>query len=210
VTGTTKKPVADAPRRTVQSYDGALRQERAEETRERIITAGTELVHRESVRDWKTVTIRAVAVRAGVNERTVYRYFGNERGLRDALLQRIEQDSGIDVNGMQLGQIGQMAAKILGQVSQYPRDPRPQLVPTLEVAKERQQAALLEAVSASAEELPDELKRVVAAMLDVQWSVATYERLIENWQIDHDLAVRGVQWVLELIGDAIERSTSLP
>ena len=41
--------------------------------------AGSELVHRISVRDWKKLTVRAVAERAGVNERTVYRYFGSER-----------------------------------------------------------------------------------------------------------------------------------
>ena len=46
---------------------------------------GSELLHRTSVRDWKKLTVRAVADRAGVNERTVYRYFGSERGLRDAV-----------------------------------------------------------------------------------------------------------------------------
>jgi AcrR family transcriptional regulator len=52
-------------------YDGTLRRERAAETRERILDAGAELLHRSTVRDWKKLTVRAVAERAGVNERTI-------------------------------------------------------------------------------------------------------------------------------------------
>src|ERR1700722_20334088 len=140
------KSTSDVPERGARPYDSTLRKERAAETRERIMQAGSELLHHVSVRDWKKLTVRAVAEKAGVNERTVYRYFGNERGLRDALLQRNEEEAGIDLRGMQLGDIGQVTARILGHVAQYPRDPRPQLVPTLVDAKKRQQEALIGAV----------------------------------------------------------------
>jgi AcrR family transcriptional regulator len=191
------------PKQRGRSYDGTLRKERAAGTRERIIVAGSELLRNESVRDWKKLTVRAVAERAGVNERTVYRCFGNERGLRDALLQRNEEKAGIDLRGMQLGDIGKVTAKILGHVAQYPRDPRPSLVPTLADAKRRQQEALIGAVEASADRWTEQDKLVAAAMLDVQWSVATYERLVENWQLDHKQAVRGISWVLGLIEESI-------
>ncbi len=88
------------PRR--RHYDTSLRQKRAAETRERIVTAGVELLHGSSIRDWRPLTIRGVAERAGVNERTVYRYFGNERGLRDAVMQRLEEEAGIDLAGMRV------------------------------------------------------------------------------------------------------------
>src|ERR1700730_15204767 len=94
-----KKSAPDPPVRTGRSYDGTLRQERGAETRERILVAGSELLHGSSVRDWKKLTVRAVAERAGVNERTVYRYYGRERGLRDALMHRNEQEAGIDLAG---------------------------------------------------------------------------------------------------------------
>jgi AcrR family transcriptional regulator len=48
-------------------YDNTRRREQAEQTRERIVAAGADLVHESSIRDWRGVTIAAVAVRAGVN-----------------------------------------------------------------------------------------------------------------------------------------------
>jgi AcrR family transcriptional regulator len=194
---------SDQPEGGGRPYDSTLRKERAAETRERIMLAGSELLHHESVRDWKKLTVRAVAEKAGVNERTVYRYFGNERGLRDALLQRNEEDAGIDLHGMQLGDISKVTTKLLGHISQYPRDPMPPLVPTLVDAMQRQRAALINAVESNAKQWSREDQLVAAAMLDVLWSVASYERLVGNWQLDHELAVRGITWVLGLLEQAI-------
>ena len=92
-----------------RAYDRTLRREQAAGTRERILVSGSELLHGASVRDWKRLTVRAVAERAGVNERTVYRHFGNERGLRDAVMHRLEEEAGIDLEGMQLGDIAKVA-----------------------------------------------------------------------------------------------------
>ena len=86
-------------------YDSTLRRQRAAETRGRIIAAGSELLHGSSVRDWHGLTIRAVAERAGVNERTVYRHFANERALRDAVIHRLEQHAGVDLAQMQEGRL---------------------------------------------------------------------------------------------------------
>src|SRR5207302_3840377 len=93
----TRRSLAPTRRR----YDNTLRRERAGQTRDRIVGAGAELLHESSIRDWRALTIRAVADRAGVNERTVFRHFANERALRDAVMQRLEQQAGIDLT--QLG-----------------------------------------------------------------------------------------------------------
>lgn len=191
------------PTQTGRPYDGTLRRERAAETRERIIVAGTELLHRTSVRDWKKLTVRGVAERAGVNERTVYRYFGNEQGLRDAVMHRNEQEAGIDLAGMQLEDIAAVATQIFRHVAQYPREPRPLLDPTLIDAKLRQKEALLGAVAARAEQFSDEDQEVAAAMFDVLWSVASYERLVVDWEIDHERAIRGISWVIGLVAEAV-------
>ena len=92
--------------------------------------------------------MRAVAERAGVNERTVYRYFGSEQGLRDAVMHRNEQEAGIELAGMALEDIATVATQIFDHVSQYPREPRPPLDPTLIDANRRQKEALLGAVAA--------------------------------------------------------------
>lgn len=195
-------PTPDPPLRPGRPYDGTLRRERAAETRERILDAGSELIHRTAVRDWKKLTVRAVAERAGVNERTVYRYFGSERGLRDAVLHRNEQEAGIELDGMQLADIATVATQIFDHVAQYPREPRPPLDPTLAVAKDRQHDALLGAIATEAGWSDDE-RTVAAAVFDVLWSVATYERLVVDWEIDHERAVRGMAWVIGLVEEAV-------
>ena len=40
---------------------------------------------------------------------------------------------------------------------------------------------------------------LAAAMVDVLWSVATYERLTVNWQADLGQVIEGVSWVIGLI-----------
>jgi hypothetical protein len=44
---------------------------------------------------------------------------------------------------------------------------------------------------------------LAAAMLDVLWSVTSYERLVADWEIDPSEATRGVLWVMGLVEDAI-------
>ncbi|HXW38470.1 MAG TPA: helix-turn-helix domain-containing protein [Acidimicrobiales bacterium] len=191
---------ADPPRRP---YNGTRRRERAAETRDRIVTAGSELLMLNPVRDWRGLTVRAVAERANVNERTVYRYFGSERGLRDAVMQRQEEEAGIDLAGMALDDISEMAARIFDHVASYPIEPRPPLDPTLAQAQQRQREALLGAIAEQATGWTEDEQRVAAAMFDVLWSVASYERLVVDWQIDGGRAIEGITWVIELLEEAV-------
>ena len=119
------------PARTRRRYDGTLRRKLAAGTRERIVAAGSTLLHRSPIRDWRALTIRAVAERAGVNERTVYRHFANERGLHDAVMHRLEEEAGIHLARLRLEDVADAAARIFEHVSSYPREPRPPLDPTL-------------------------------------------------------------------------------
>ncbi len=184
-------------------YNGTLRRERAAETRDRIVTAGSELLHRSAVRDWQGLTIRAVAERAGVNERTVYRYFGNERGLRDAVMRHQEEDAGIDLAGMHLNDIADIAARIFDHVSSYPLEPRPALDPTLAEANQRQRDALIAAIAARTGRWSAADQMAAAAMFDVLWSVASYERVVVDWQIQPERAIRAITWVIRLVEEAV-------
>jgi AcrR family transcriptional regulator len=200
---TTESVHLTAPTTGRRSYDSTLRRQRAAETRERIIAAGSDLLHGSSVRDWHGLTIRAVAEKAGVNERTVYRHFVNEQGLRDAVMHGFEKEAGIDLRGMQLEDVADVTARIFAHVSSYPADPRQALDPTLLDAKQRQHEALLAAVAARAETWSRQDRTLVAAALDVLWSVASYERMVVDWQIDPGEATRGIGWVIGLIREAI-------
>jgi hypothetical protein len=40
-------------------------------------------------------------------------------------------------------------------------------------------------------------------MFDVLWSVAVYERLAVDWDLDRDEAIAGITWVIGLLEDAV-------
>jgi AcrR family transcriptional regulator len=184
-------------------YDSTLRRERAAETRARIVDAGAELLRSSSIRDWRALTMRAVAERAGVNERTVYRHFANERALRDAVMQRFEEEAGFDLSHMALGDIADVAARVLRFVSAYPIEPRPPLDPTLAATNERRHDALLAAVADDAPRWSPADRAVAAAMFDALWAVDNYERLVGEWDLDAEQAIRGMTWVIQLVAEAV-------
>jgi hypothetical protein len=160
-----------APVRARRQYDSPLRRQRADETRTRIITAGSELLRGSSVRDWHGLTIRAVA--------------------------------GIDLRGMRLEDVAEVTGRLFEHVSSFPPDTRQPLDPTLLDAKRRQHDALLAAVAASTETWSVADRNVAAAIFDLLWSVASYERLVVDWQIDRADATRGITWVIGLLRQAI-------
>ena len=184
-------------------YDNSRRREQANETRERIVNAGAELVHESSIRDWHGVTLRAVAERAGVNERTVYRHFANERALRDAVMHRLEQEVGIDLTELTLDGFADAAARLFRFVASHRHEERLPLDATLVDANRRQHDALLAAVKEQADRWPSSDRTVAAAMLDVLWAIGSYERLVNDWQLDGEDAIRGISWVIGLVDDAV-------
>ena len=50
---------------------------------------------------------------------------------------------------------------------------------------------------------PEPDRRMAAAMLDVLWSVMSYDRLVTSWQLDPGQAARAVTWVIGLVEAAI-------
>ena len=191
------------PVRARRRYDNTLRQQLAAESRDRIVAAGSELLHRTSIRDWRGLTVRAVAERAGVNERTVYRHFGNERGLRDAVMRRLEKDAGVDLDSLRLGNIAEVTARILEHGSGYPLERRGPVDPTLTDAAQRQHEALLQAVAARTNAWSGAERIAAAAVLDVLWSLGSYERLVVDWHLEREEAISALTWVIGLVEEAI-------
>jgi AcrR family transcriptional regulator len=185
-------------------YDSKVRREKAAATRERIVAAGGDLLRTSSIRDWHALTMRAVAERAGVSERTVYRIFANERGLRDAVMRRLEQEAGIDLAGMRLEDITEVAARILHHISGYPRESKPALDPTLDEASQRQRTALVTALELGPHDRPPRETLAIAAVFDALWSVATYERLVADWGLADEAAIEAVTWAMGLMSAAMQ------
>jgi len=184
-------------------YDSPLRRKRAAETRDRIIEAGVELLRGFPVWNWRALTVRAVAKRARVNERTVYRHFANERELREAVLAQQQQEAQVELEGLALEDLQDVTTRILEYVSAFPIEPRTVLDPTLRAAGKRQREALLAAVAPATGDWTRRDRTLAAAMLDVLWSIAAYERLVADWQLDPKEAIRGITWLMGLVEDAI-------
>lgn len=186
-----------------RKYDSPLRRQQAAETSERIVAAGVAILHELPLWKWQALTVRAVAERAGVNERTVYRHFATERELREAVLARLEGESGVDLDGLELDDLQEVTARIYEYVSSFPLEPRTPPDPALAAAGRNLGQALLAAVAQHTEDWPEEDRVLVAAMLDVLWSLVAYERLVGGWELDPQQAVRGVTWVMGLVQDAV-------
>jgi AcrR family transcriptional regulator len=198
----------DAPGEPTQErrhYDSPIRRQRAADTRERIVASGAELLHGFPIWNWRALTARAVAERAGVSQRTVYRYFPSERELRDAVLARLEEESGVDLEDLTLGRLPDVAAQILEYASAFPLAPRAPRDPTVAAANDRQRAALLAAVAPDTGDWSEADRAIAAAMFDVLWSVVSFERLVMDWELDAADAITGITWVIGLVEDAIQQ-----
>lgn len=184
-------------------YDSPVRRERATETRERIVAAGVAILHEHAVWNWSALTIRGVAQRAGVNERTVYRHFAGERELREAVMARLEEEAGAAPEDLRFANLQEFTARVLGFVSSFPLDPRTTRDPMLMAAHDRLRDALLAAVQQGNPGWSDRDRTIAAAVLDVLWSVGSYERLVADWNLDPAEAINAVTWVMGLVEDAI-------
>ena len=189
-------------------YDSPVRRERAAQTRERIVVAGWELAHELPVWDWRSLTVRAVAERAGVNERTVYRHFPSERDLHDAVMRRLEEEAGVALEGMRLDQVAAASARVFEYVSSFPFVPRMPRDPTLIATDQRRRATLLRAVSEQAKDWPAADAAMAAAILDVLWSVGSYERLLAGWELPPREATDALTWAIGLVTAAVKEGRS--
>ena len=140
---------ATAPAR--RQYDTPVRTQKAAATRERIVQAGSELVHGFASWDWQELTFRAVAERAGVGERTVYRHFPTERHLHDAVMQRLEEEAGITYEDVTLDNLGDVTAKVFLSRGAFAVDESVTAPdsPTFVAVDQRRRDALRHAVEAS-------------------------------------------------------------
>jgi AcrR family transcriptional regulator len=195
-----------------RTYDNSARQQKAAQTRERIVAAGSELVHAFDTWNWRDLTFKAVAERAGVGERTVYRHFPTERHLHDAVMLRLESEAGVSYEDVDLTNIGEVSTRVFASLQRFsvrksvetPQDP------TFVGVDVRRRDALMRTVSASAPGWSDAQQRVAAGLLDVLWNVPSYERLVGVWGIDGHEATDAITWLMAKVVAAIEEDDPPP
>jgi AcrR family transcriptional regulator len=200
---------ADGERRR---YDSPVRRRQAAETRERIVVAGSELVHEFDSWHWDALTFRAVAERAGVGERTVYRHFPTERHLHDAVMARLEEEAGVTYEGLDLDALPEITARVFSSRRSFAAREAVDApdAPLFVEVDERRRDALLHAVTAATPMWGEAERTTVAALLDVVWSMPAYERLVGAWAFEGDDATRAITWLMSLVTNAVDADTPPP
>jgi AcrR family transcriptional regulator len=196
------EPSIGSPRR----YDNRARQEKAAQTRERIVAAGGDLVRGFETWNWRDVTFKAVAERAGVGERTVYRHFPTERHLHDAVMQRLESEAGVSYEEVNLTNLAETTSRVFVSLQRFsvresiptPHDP------AFVSSDQRRRDALLHAVFEAAPAASETHQRMIAGLLDVLWSPASYERLVGPWGLDGADATGAIEWLMATVVAAID------
>ncbi|ULE33006.1 TetR/AcrR family transcriptional regulator [Mycobacterium sp. IDR2000157661] len=204
--------MGEPSRASRRPYDNSARRRKAAQTRDRIVRAGSELVHEFDSWDWRGLTFRAVAERAGVGERTVYRHFPTERHLHAAVMQRLETEAGVSYEDVTLDNLGAVTARVFASLQRFavremvpaPSDP------AFVRSDERRREALLRAVAHAAPALPQAQRRRVAGLLDVLWSPASYERLVGVWGIEADAATATIDWAMTAVVQALDPDGGSP
>lgn len=185
-------------------YNSPLRARQAAETRQKLIRAGVELVHGFPDWDWNNLTFKAVGKQAGISERTAYRHFATERQLRDAVMEQLVSDSGIDLKELELGNFGDITQRIFSYMSSFSVNAGLIEDPTLASIDQQRRTALLEAVARSTPSWSQQDQEEIAAALDVLWNLPPFERLIAAWDFEPERASNTIRWMIGLIEDAIK------
>lgn len=208
-----KLPNQAAPRkRTSEStkprrqYNSPVRQQQSTETLERILATGVELMHGLLEWDISRLKARIVAEHAEIGLRTVQRYFPDERDLRDAVMQRCVEKSGITLENLKLDKFSKTTSNMYRYLASLPIVPRattPVKDPTFAVMDRERREAVLNAVSQSTLGWSDHERNIAAGALDILWSIPSYERLVISWGFDSDSAIDGLTWLIDLVIEAI-------
>jgi len=193
-----------APRRR---YDSPVRRQQSAETLERILAAGAELLRGLAAWDLKSLNARAVSEHTGIGLRTVHRYFPTDRRLRDAVLQRTVEESGISLAQLKVDEFADVTAQMFRILSSFSAAPivAPVDDPTLAVMDQDRCDAVLNAVIQATPNWTERERKSAAAALDILWSVPTYDRLIGAWKLDADQTIETVSWLIRLTTQAIQQ-----
>jgi AcrR family transcriptional regulator len=184
-------------------YESPLRRQQAARTRERIVQAGAKIAHQLATWDWRELTFKAIGKRARVAERTVHRHFSTERGLHDAILQRLVQECGIKLEELELENFAGAVARMFDYMSSFATSLPIVDYPGFASMDQQRRKAILTAVARSTPGWTDGEQEMAGAMLDILWSVPSYERLRAVWQFDTDRAIQTTTWLIGLVETAI-------
>lgn len=190
---------------TRRRYNSPLRQQQAAETRQRLIDAGVELVHELPDWDWKNLTFQAVGQRAGISERTAYRHFSSERLLRDAVMEQLVTNSGIDLSQLSIDNFKHVTTDMFAYLSSFAVAPDVEEDPTFASMDQERRDAVQDAVVRATPSWAETDQQDIAAAFDLLWNLPPYERLVTGWGFEPERASKTIEWLIELVNDAVKQ-----
>jgi AcrR family transcriptional regulator len=182
-------------------YESPLRQAQTAKTRTRILKAGSYLAHRLNDWDWSKLTARAVAARAKVSERTVYRHFATEHELQEAILRRLEDEAGVGYETIKANELLAVTERIYSSFPKFAASSSAGR--SISASAHRRQKALLRVLSEVDGQWSETERKMASAIIDIIWTPNFYEHLVTQWKLDSATAARAATWAIELLMQAL-------
>ncbi len=200
-----RKTRADASAAARRDYDSPTRRKQAARTRGQILSAGAELARDSQTWEWSNLTFKAVAERAGISERTVYRYFPSELELHTAVMARLTEEAGVDYSKVTMDSVAATAAKVFETIGSFAaaRDGLPRLSAAQQASGRERREALIRAAETEFPGASAEEQAALAATLDILWHTASHALLVESWGMTPREATRTIAWAIKAVRSAV-------
>ena len=193
-----------------RTYNSQLRQSQSEATREKILEAMAAIYEEEG--RIEAATVRAVAVRAGVREITVYRHFPNREILLQALWTWLNRKNGVTVGipesadeiVSKMGPLFQTFEAAPAHVLAAIRTPEGLKI--RESLNAERSASFLKALDGVAPDLDPAEQAKAAAVLQLLYSAYAWVSMREQWGLSGETSAEAAAWAAEtLLADLRQR-----
>lgn len=186
---------------TKRAYSSPLREQQAEQTRERILEAMAEVLEDENLDE---VTFAAVAKQAQVSERTVYRHFPTKEDLSQAFWWWVNKQIGMSRYPENPDELLAMPPVVFDGFDRYEQMVRAHMRSHAgEELREKQvqgrQQAYRKMLAPALEGLPTRYQQYGLAVLQLLFSPRAWESMKENWGLTGKQAGQASSWAIGLL-----------
>jgi hypothetical protein len=118
-------------------------------------------------------------------------------------MRRLEEEAGVSYDGLALDELADVTTLVFSSRGSFAASPIVVDDPTFVAEDQLRRDALRDAVAAVAADWTDTDRDKAAGLLDVLWSVPSFERLVTQWGLGTDDATDTITWALDLVVVAI-------
>lgn len=202
--------MAGSSRKRRRSYNNALREELAEQTRERVLDAVARLLWEGKLEDF---SIARVSERSGVSAATVYRHFPNRTALLDAVDEWLGRKVARPPTPRSLEELADGAPELFRYYATH-RD-RLRMARAASALRElrahaqrRRDRAIAGALAPLTEHLPPERANAIHALFRTFYGFDTFEMMTERFGVSVELASEIVAWAVRALAADLEREAA--